>query len=666
MVVSLAQVNTIQGAIMRLAARCIVTLAIAFAMVPALCADGTAAPKVNSTAEGSSIASTSTSAKASPKAAALQPARVTASQPSKPEASPQSVGVRRKGTQSDSYTPKIEWFLGYSFWRAVPTSTGNRMGYLHGGSTSLAYNFNKHLGLVADFGGYSNSRLTLFSSNRSRTVDANGTAYTYLVGPRLSFRHDRFTPFIQTLFGAAHATDVSIAGCSGSINCTPLPSENAFAMTAGGGLDLTVSHRIALQLFQAEYLMTRFTDRSSAAGQTGTQNNVRLSTGILLRFGGNASPQTSLQSFPPIASCSVDKNSVYLGSKDTVTVRVEASDPGSNSLTYSWRVTDGTVEGAGPVVQWNSSGTSLGPHTVTAEVANARGRTADCSAEIRVEPQPNRPPTISCSADRRSVTAGETVGITAVASDPDNDPLSFSWNASAGKLEGSGSSVKVETAGVSPGSYTTIGHVNDGRSGTADCTVSMDVQAPAEEKALETRLSLHSIYFATARPTEGNPTGGLVESQQKVLRALAQDFNRYLMFEPQARLTLEGHADQRGSIEYNQRITERRVERAKNFLVEHGVPGGNIETRAVGKQDDLDADQVKQQMKDNPDLSADDHQKMLDNLEVIVLANNRRVDVSLSTTGQQSVRRYPFNAQDALALISPKDSKRQPKVVRKD
>jgi outer membrane protein OmpA-like peptidoglycan-associated protein len=151
-----------------------------------------------------------------------------------------------------------------------------------------------------------------------------------------------------------------------------------------------------------------------------------------------------------------------------------------------------------------------------------------------------------------------------------------------------------------------------------------------------------------------NPSGGLVESQQKVLLSLAQDFNRYLTFEPQAHLTRKGHADQRGSIEYNQGVTERRVDRAKSFLVEHGVPSANIETRALGKQEDLNADQVKQQMKDNPDLSADDQQKMLDNLQVIVLANNRRVDIVLSTTGQQSVRCYPFNAQDALALISTK------------
>jgi outer membrane protein OmpA-like peptidoglycan-associated protein len=119
-------------------------------------------------------------------------------------------------------------------------------------------------------------------------------------------------------------------------------------------------------------------------------------------------------------------------------------------------------------------------------------------------------------------------------------------------------------------------------------------------------------------------------------------------------LILEGHADRRGSIEYNQDLTERRVERAKSFLVEHGVPAANIETRALGKQENLDAEQVKQLVEQNPDLSDEERQRIESNLEVIVLANNRRVDVSLNTTGQQSVRQYPFNAKDSLTLLSTK------------
>jgi outer membrane protein OmpA-like peptidoglycan-associated protein len=188
---------------------------------------------------------------------------------------------------------------------------------------------------------------------------------------------------------------------------------------------------------------------------------------------------------------------------------------------------------------------------------------------------------------------------------------------------------------------------------------------PPEVKELETRLALHSIYFPTAQPTERNPRGGLMESQEEVLTALASDFTRYLTFKPDAHLILGGHADVRGSVEYNKALTERRVERAKSFLVDHGVPPDSIEVQAFGKEDELTAGQVKDEMQDDPDLNPDERQKMLNNLDTIVLANNRRLDVTLSTSGQQSVRRYPFNAKDALTLISPKGGEREPAAKKK-
>jgi hypothetical protein len=179
--------------------------------------------------------------------------------------------------------------------------------------------------------------------------------------------------------------------------------------------------------------------------------------------------------------------------------------------------------------------------------------------------------------------------------------------------------------------------------------------APAPEiKQLEAKLALHSIYFQTARPTAEHPEGGLLDSQADILSALAADFKNYLKYMPDAHLILSGHADPRGTAEYNKKLTERRVERTKTFLVEHGVPADHFELKAFGEEDQLTAEQIKQQMADNRDLSPGERQKMMSNLQVLVLANNRRVDVTLSTTGQQSVRRYPFNAKDFLALISPK------------
>jgi len=134
---------------------------------------------------------------------------------------------------------------------------------------------------------------------------------------------------------------------------------------------------------------------------------------------------------------------------------------------------------------------------------------------------------------------------------------------------------------------------------------------------------------------------------------LSTDFNRYLTFKPQAPLILQGHADHRGAPSYNKELTECRVERTSNFLTSHGVPSANIETRSLGDEDNLTPEQVKNLVDNNPELSNDERRKIEGNLRVIVWANNRRVDVSLNTTGQQSVRQYPFNAKDSLTLAEP-------------
>jgi len=135
---------------------------------------------------------------------------------------------------------------------------------------------------------------------------------------------------------------------------------------------------------------------------------------------------------------------------------------------------------------------------------------------------------------------------------------------------------------------------------------------------------------------------------------LATDFKRYLELKPDAKLTLTGHADVRGSAEFNQALSERRVARTKSFLVEHGVPEASIETQAMGKEQQLTADQVKDMLQQNQQITEQERKNALRQFRVIVLAQNRRVDISLSTTGQQSVKQFPFNASDALTLLDQK------------
>jgi outer membrane protein OmpA-like peptidoglycan-associated protein len=166
---------------------------------------------------------------------------------------------------------------------------------------------------------------------------------------------------------------------------------------------------------------------------------------------------------------------------------------------------------------------------------------------------------------------------------------------------------------------------------------------------------LHSIYFPTSQPTVKNPNGGLLASQQRTLLQLATDFKRYLTFRPDAHLVLRGHTDPRGSAQYNQALSERRVGSAKNFLVQHGVPAEDIETEAVGKERQLSAEEVAKLVDQDPNLTDAQRQRIKKNMNIVVLAQNRRVDVLLkSAEGTTlSIREYPFSSTDVLTLIAP-------------
>jgi len=536
--------------------------------------------------------------------------------------------------------PRYETAVGYSYVNFFPGDPFDQFNS-HGATGSFTYNGSKWLGLTGEIGSYH------FNRNTSGT-STGGYYTTYLFGPRLNLRRfDYFVPFAEFLFGGANGGKELVGDSS---------SQNAFALATGGGVDVVLMKNLAWRFVQIDYLMTSFS--GTAMGATSRQNSLRLGTGIVLRWGlPKAAPPPV--NHPPIAACSASPASVYAGSGDSVAVHVNASDPDNDPLTYGYTATGGTVEGAGPDARWSTAGLGVGTYSATVKVDDGRGGTASCAADIKVEEKPNHPPVISCAPDHSPILPGEHATIISTASDPDNDPLTYSYTATGGQITGSGAQVQFDGTGLQPGSYTVKCMVNDGRGGNADASTTIEVKEPPQIKQLEVKLALHSIYFPTALPTVAKPDGGLLASQRKTLTALASDFKQYRTYKPEAHLILEGHADPRGSEKYNKALSERRVDRTKRFLIEQGVPAESIETRAFGHQQNLNAEQVKQLIEEDTDLSQADRQKILKNLPTVVLANNRRVDVTLSTTGEQSVRRFPFNAEDALTLISKKGGETQ-------
>jgi opacity protein-like surface antigen len=168
--------------------------------------------------------------------------------------------------QAQEERKTIDVFAGYSFVRDNPATPGANSFSLNGGSASVAYNFNGWLSGVADFGGYHNTNI--LGSGGSDTLS------TYLFGPRVSYRRlGRITPFGQVLFGVAH---------TGRALLDSTNSQNAFAMTVGGGFDYRLTSHWSVRPAQVEYLLTRFNEFTDPRAQS--QNNLRFSTGVLFRF----------------------------------------------------------------------------------------------------------------------------------------------------------------------------------------------------------------------------------------------------------------------------------------------------------------------------------------------------------------------------------------------
>jgi hypothetical protein len=152
-------------------------------------------------------------------------------------------------------TPKVEVFGGYSNLEANLSAPSFN---LNGVNFSVTENVNQWFGGTLDFASH-------FGTEAGNNVNTETLTY----GPVFSYRkHPSIVPFGHILLGAVR----------GSADYLDISKPVVhFALAAGGGIDVKLTDTVALRLIQADYLMTRF---SSAR-----QDNVRLSAGIVLRFG---------------------------------------------------------------------------------------------------------------------------------------------------------------------------------------------------------------------------------------------------------------------------------------------------------------------------------------------------------------------------------------------
>jgi len=555
----------------------------------------------------------------------------------------------------DESAPKWELFGGYSFVYPGADVHGLLPGGLvpansfvesnpRGAGASITYNFNRWAGLTGDISG----DLSSGESGVAMRID-DAEFFNFSAGPKITYRTRHFSPFLEALVGEHRlASEV-------------FRSDSEVGFMAGGGLDLNLNRHFALRLLRADFVFSNHQYGPSSVVPATDVRGARLQSGLVFMWGGKRAVT------PPSAGCSVQPTEVFAGEPVTATAAGSNFNP-KRTILYNWSGSGVKPGETSASTQIDTTGLQSGAYQITASLSDGK-QTAVASCSARFTVKAPHPPVISCSSYPASVPTGGTSSITSTASSPDGRSLTYSYTTSAGSITGNTSTAILDSGGAQPGTITVNCNVSDDRNQplTASASTTVDVQvpppppAPPDVTAIEKRLALHSVYFATAKPTLESPDAGLLASQEKTLTALAGDFLIYLQAKPDARLTLEGHADPRGSVEYNQGLSERRVDRVKRFLVEHGVPAANIQTKAFGKQENLTNRQVRDAVERNPELSPEDRQRVLANMRTIILASNRRVDITLSNAGQtsqESIREYPFNAADSLTLLKEEQTKK--------
>ena len=195
---------------------------------------------------------------------------------------------------SSAFAQRAEVSGYYSYMQYNGTVSGFQSRAFNGGGGSIQYNVTRMLGIKGEFTGYGSTQWTQEVTSPIGTPNgvipvgtykSNASSFQYLFGPVVGVQVKRVRPYGHLLFGQTNTTgyadrnNLNIVGGAVSWDGTQHP----FTMAFGGGLDVSVSNRVAFRLAQIDWVLTRYTNPFT---NTNNQNSFRYQGGIVIKFGG--------------------------------------------------------------------------------------------------------------------------------------------------------------------------------------------------------------------------------------------------------------------------------------------------------------------------------------------------------------------------------------------
>jgi outer membrane protein OmpA-like peptidoglycan-associated protein len=283
-------------------------------------------------------------------------------------------------------------------------------------------------------------------------------------------------------------------------------------------------------------------------------------------------------------------------------------------------------------------------------VAKGPGGEATESAKVDVNAQP----TATLTANQQEVhfhKIGDKVVV--------DDPVTLNWSASnANRVTitnlGTESASGSKTVEPQP-TQTSTGPVNEVVNytlsatnpcgGTATQTAAVRLVGSIDPAP---PVVLASVFYPSNYPTAKRPKVGLVGSEKAALSEAANRFKSHEEYDnDDATLMVVGHADVRGPGSYNLKLSQRRAEMVKDYLVSQGIAADKIQIQADGKRVELNLKLVAKLQNEDPEKP---EKWMTHHAKATWMAYNRRVDIILEPAGTESAEAYPNGATDARIL----------------
>jgi peptidoglycan-associated lipoprotein len=137
------------------------------------------------------------------------------------------------------------------------------------------------------------------------------------------------------------------------------------------------------------------------------------------------------------------------------------------------------------------------------------------------------------------------------------------------------------TQSVSPQDAITYTITATGPGGSADASVHVSVTVPPPSTPTAHVPTMQELFDKGVKDAYFNYDKADIRTDAR--DALSQTA-QFLRSNPQMKVVVEGHCDERGSTEYNLALGDRRAASAKQYLVSLGIPADRLETVSYGKE----------------------------------------------------------------------------------